>query len=136
MGNPAFGYRRITSPPQSKMSRWIIPFIVGFLIGGPVMVGALHLFWGESPQQAYERGYVNGRSAFSDTLYNRWLNDSLDWGLSLNVKNDIKLHSTELETSVDWHSSGISEALARSWYYGTDSTDTLPAVDPATTKEE
>jgi len=61
------------------MSKHDDTYIVAILALALIALIALWQFQ-ESPRDAYERGYIDGRAAFSDTLWNRWLNDSLGWG--------------------------------------------------------
>ena len=97
--------------------------IVGIiLLGMAAYVMTIYLVFQESPEDAYERGYEDARLVLLDTLFNQWLNDSLDCSLSLNVRGIIHLYSTESGFWVDWYSWDISEELARSWYDGVDTT--------------
>lgn len=153
------------------MSRKQITTMV-FLIAGwsLVIMGVIAAFLNdhESPQDAYERGKIDGQLTDStmpyvtmgiappseiitkiiddDTLY--FWKQKVDTGYVL--KPLYRVHRTWtpedsmesweykewFDTSSDWYGWDVSESLARSWYYGTDSTDTMPAMNSATKKEE
>lgn len=87
---------------------FVVVFIVGFFIGGPVLVGAPHLFWGESPRDAYGRGKIDGQLL----VFEKW-GDYDQETMDVLIECIHLIGYQKLLTSID------SAA----------STDTMPAVD-------
>jgi len=144
------------------MSKRFIPDTYTILILALALIAVVALWQlQESPEQAYERGKIDGQLLVDstkpymtmeiispseseivvqiiedDTLY--FIKEWVDTGYVLAPIYMVRKSWTPyrpdwredwLDTSKGWYGWGISEAFARSWYYGTDSTDTMPAVE-------
>lgn len=101
------------SDRASQIRSLIIGCIIIYALGYAAATTSFYWLRDESPKQAYERGYEDARSVLLDTLYYRWLNDSIDWHLSINATSNISWYSTESDF----------------WYDVVDSTDTMPAEE-------
>lgn len=154
--------------------RDVIFIVIGFALGILTLTTS-EMFWGE--QEAYERGYkhrnvttwvispseIVRRVVGDDTLY--FWRQQVDTGYVLKplyrvlkpwIPEDSLGWESWSDTTLDWYSWGVSTALARDWYDGSDnniyqdaavawvisvllkeskftiyfdSTDTLPAVE-------